>query len=234
MRVQVAQNAPSSMLMWQQENTDVITILELVGYVTRRRENVTISRRHRHDHHQPPLSCAPHQRYFCVAEISSCLKLRRRDGYIRPMAEKWFCERFLVRSRGFKATSHGSLDRFRFQESVETNGIKIGAVQQKLLTCFLDKNKLKLSDQCQGKGETVNLNKSFQSGNFTLTLSVIISNKRIVIPSYFLRVKLVFVRGVGAVDVCDQSGDEANLINQMVSDRSKTGGYGYRTSRATF
>ncbi|WZY94953.1 hypothetical protein YC2023_067282 [Brassica napus] len=45
---------------------------------------------------------------------------------------------------------------------------------------------------------------------------------------------LVFVRGVGAVYVCDQSGDEANLINQMVSDRSKTGGYGYRTSRATF
>ncbi|WZZ15683.1 hypothetical protein YC2023_108772 [Brassica napus] len=86
------------------KNTDVITILELVGYVTRRRENVTISRRHRHDHHQPPRSCAP----------------------------------------------------------------------------------------------------------------------------------LVFVRGVGAVYVFDQSGDEANLINQMVSDRSKTGGYGYRTSRATF
>ncbi|CAN6974218.1 unnamed protein product [Brassica rapa subsp. trilocularis] len=41
------------------KNTDVITILELVGYVTRRRENVTISRRHRHDHHQPPRSCAP-------------------------------------------------------------------------------------------------------------------------------------------------------------------------------
>ncbi|KAG5397485.1 hypothetical protein IGI04_019299, partial [Brassica rapa subsp. trilocularis] len=57
---------------------------------------------------------------------------------------------------------------------------------------------------------------------------------RIAIPSYLLRVMLVFVRGVGAVYVCDQSGDEANLINQMVSDRSKTGGYGYRTSRATF
>ena len=42
------------------------------------------------------------------------------------------------------------------------------------------------------------------------------------------------MRGVGAVYVFDQSGDEANLINQMVSDRSKTGGYGYRTSRATF
>ncbi|CAN6974214.1 unnamed protein product [Brassica rapa subsp. trilocularis] len=60
------------------------------------------------------------------------------------MAEEWFCERFLIRSRGFLATSHGSLDRSRFQESAETNGIKIGVVQQKLLTCFLDKNKFKL------------------------------------------------------------------------------------------
>ncbi|KAF3556352.1 hypothetical protein F2Q69_00012921 [Brassica cretica] len=51
------------------------------------------------------------------------------------------------------------------------------------------------------------------------------SCKRIVIPSYFLRVMLVFVRGVGAVCVYDQPGDETTLVKQMVSDRSKLGVY---------
>ncbi|KAF3555294.1 hypothetical protein F2Q69_00012575 [Brassica cretica] len=44
--------------------------------------------------------------------------------------------------------------------------------------------------------------------------------RRIVIPSYFLRVMLVFVGGVGAVCVYDQPGDEATLVKQMVSDRT--------------
>ncbi|KAL0806834.1 hypothetical protein Bca101_099326 [Brassica carinata] len=42
----------------------------------------------------------------------------------------------------------------------------------------------------------------------------------------FLNVMLVFVRGVGAVCVYDQPGDEATLVKQMVSDRSKLGVYG--------
>ena len=58
------------------------------------------------------------------------------------------------------------------------------------------------------------------------TILSIISCKRIVILSYFLRVMLVFVRGVGAVCVYDQPGDEATLVKQMVSDRSKLGVYG--------
>lgn len=37
---------------------------------------------------------------------------------------------------------------------------------------------------------------------------------------------LVFMRGVSAVFVCNQPGDKVILINQMVSDRSKLGGYG--------
>ncbi|KAF3513097.1 hypothetical protein F2Q69_00006981 [Brassica cretica] len=51
------------------------------------------------------------------------------------------------------------------------------------------------------------------------TILSIISCKRIVILSYFLRVMLVFVRGVGAVCVYDQPGDEVTLVKQMVSDR---------------
>ncbi|KAF3550936.1 hypothetical protein DY000_02007721 [Brassica cretica] len=52
------------------------------------------------------------------------------------------------------------------------------------------------------------------------TILSIISCKRIVILSYFLRVMLVFVRGVGAVCVYDQPGDEVTLVKQMVSDRT--------------
>ncbi|KAG2257978.1 hypothetical protein Bca52824_077272 [Brassica carinata] len=62
----------------------------------------------------------------------------------------------------------------------------------------------------------VDRNKIFQSVNFS----------RIVIPSCFLRVMLVFVRGVGAVYVYDHPGDEVTLVKQMVSDRSKLGVYG--------
>ncbi|KAF8102828.1 hypothetical protein N665_0193s0011 [Sinapis alba] len=40
--------------------------------------------------------------------------------------------------------------------------------------------------------------------------------------------------GVGEVCICDHLGDEAVLVNQMVSDRSKLGGYRQRTSRSTF
>ena len=40
---------------------------------------------------------------------------------------------------------------------------------------------------------------------------------------------LVFVRGVGAICVYDQPGDEATLVKKLVSDRSKLGVYGYRT-----
>ncbi|KAG2298650.1 hypothetical protein Bca52824_035122 [Brassica carinata] len=58
--------------------------------------------------------------------------------------------------------------------------------------------------------------------------------KRIVIPSYFLRIMLVPVRGIGAVCVSDQPGDKAILSNQMVSDRRKLGGCGQMTYWATF
>ncbi|KAF8100739.1 hypothetical protein N665_0218s0077 [Sinapis alba] len=40
--------------------------------------------------------------------------------------------------------------------------------------------------------------------------------------------------GVGAVFVCNQPGDKAILVNQVVSDRIKHGGYGQKTSRTTF
>ncbi|KAF8050766.1 hypothetical protein N665_1885s0001 [Sinapis alba] len=42
------------------------------------------------------------------------------------------------------------------------------------------------------------------------------------------------MRGVGAVFVFDHPGSEAILLNQMVSDQSKLGCYGQRTSRNTF
>ncbi|KAL0732185.1 hypothetical protein Bca4012_008394 [Brassica carinata] len=46
--------------------------------------------------------------------------------------------------------------------------------------------------------------------------------KRIVIPSYFLKVVFIFARGIAAVFVCDQLESEAILVDQMVSDRSKS------------
>ncbi|KAF2599557.1 hypothetical protein F2Q68_00008310 [Brassica cretica] len=58
--------------------------------------------------------------------------------------------------------------------------------------------------------------------------------KRIVIPSYILRVILVFARGSAAVFVYNQPGAEAIFAYQMMSDRSKLGGYGKRTYRITF
>ncbi|KAL0846840.1 hypothetical protein Bca101_020086 [Brassica carinata] len=70
--------------------------------------------------------------------------------------------------------------------------------------------------------------------SLSLTLLSIISKKRIVIPSYFLRIMLVSVRGISAVYVSDQPGDKAILVNQMVSDRRKLGGYGQRTYWAIF
>ena len=42
------------------------------------------------------------------------------------------------------------------------------------------------------------------------------------------------MRGVGAVCVSDQPGDEATLVKKIVSDRSKLGVYGLRTHRTTF
>ncbi|KAF8090158.1 hypothetical protein N665_0484s0008 [Sinapis alba] len=41
------------------------------------------------------------------------------------------------------------------------------------------------------------------------------------------------MKDVGEVCVCDQPGGEAILVNQMMSDRSKLGGYRQRTSRTT-
>ncbi|KAL0759025.1 hypothetical protein Bca101_075175 [Brassica carinata] len=58
--------------------------------------------------------------------------------------------------------------------------------------------------------------------------------KRIVIPSYILRVILVFARGSAAVFVYNQPGAEAIFAYQMMFDRSKLGGYGKRTYRNTF
>ncbi|KAG2293753.1 hypothetical protein Bca52824_040422 [Brassica carinata] len=58
--------------------------------------------------------------------------------------------------------------------------------------------------------------------------------KRIVIPSYILRVMLVFARGSASVFVYDQPGAEAIMADQMMSDLSKLGGYGQRTYRTTF
>ncbi|WZZ03305.1 hypothetical protein YC2023_089226 [Brassica napus] len=69
-----------------------------------------------------------------------------------------------------------------------------------------------LSDrQIDVRNKAVELQRQFRPVSVKyLTLLSIISGKRIAIPSYLLRVMLVFVRGVGAVYVCDQSGDEAN------------------------
>ena len=82
------------------------------------------------------------------------------------------------------------------------------------------------------KNKAVELQRQFRPvsvwkfvSKFLILLSII-SCKRIVIPSYFLRVMLVFVRGVGAVCVYDQLGDEATLVKQMLSDWSKLGVYG--------
>ncbi|KAG2280847.1 hypothetical protein Bca52824_052067 [Brassica carinata] len=58
--------------------------------------------------------------------------------------------------------------------------------------------------------------------------------KRIDIPSYILRVILVFARGFAAVFVYDQPGAEVIFAYQMMSDQSKLGGYGKRTYRNTF
>ncbi|WZZ59943.1 hypothetical protein YC2023_060050 [Brassica napus] len=58
--------------------------------------------------------------------------------------------------------------------------------------------------------------------------------KRIVIPNYILSVILVFARGSAAVFVYDQPGAEAIFAYQMMSDRSKIGGYRKRTYRNTF
>ncbi|KAL0884321.1 hypothetical protein Bca101_008302 [Brassica carinata] len=41
-------------------------------------------------------------------------------------------------------------------------------------------------------------------------------------------------QGIAAVFVRDQPEGEAILVDQMVSDRSKSGGYGHRTYRNTF
>ncbi|CAF1715485.1 unnamed protein product [Brassica napus] len=101
----------------------------------------------------------------------------------------------------------------RFQESVATNGVEIGVVQQKLLMLLQAKNKLKLlrfrdsSDQSQRKGETVD-----QTEDFSMEIC----------------------QGTAAVFVCDQPGGETILVDQMIVDRSKPGGYGQRTYRTTF
>ncbi|KAG2293055.1 hypothetical protein Bca52824_039724 [Brassica carinata] len=58
--------------------------------------------------------------------------------------------------------------------------------------------------------------------------------KRIIIPSYILRVMPVFARGSAAVFVYDQPGAEAIMADQMMSDQSKLGGYGQRTYRTQF
>ena len=109
--------------------------------------------------------------------------------------------------------------------------------------CFLAKNQLKLlrcrdgSDQSQRKRRNGRPKQKISVWKFVskyLTLLSIISKKRIVIQSYFLRIMLVSVRGIGAVCVSDQPGDEAILVNQMVSDRSKLGGYRQRTYWVTF
>ncbi|CAF1698701.1 unnamed protein product [Brassica napus] len=41
-------------------------------------------------------------------------------------------------------------------------------------------------------------------------------------------------QGTAAVFVCDQPGGETILVDQMVADRSKPGGYGQNTYRTTF
>ncbi|KAF3578728.1 hypothetical protein DY000_02031533 [Brassica cretica] len=74
---------------------------------------------------------------------------------IGSMAEEWLCGRILDRFKRLKPSNHLSLDRSNFQESVAANGIEIGVVQ-------------KTSDQPQRKGKTVNLIKSFQSGNLSV------------------------------------------------------------------
>ncbi|KAG2293754.1 hypothetical protein Bca52824_040423 [Brassica carinata] len=58
--------------------------------------------------------------------------------------------------------------------------------------------------------------------------------KRIVIPSYILRIMLIFARGSAAVFVYDQPRAEAIMADQMMSDQSKLGGYGQSTYRNTF
>ncbi|CAN7022334.1 unnamed protein product, partial [Brassica rapa subsp. trilocularis] len=41
-------------------------------------------------------------------------------------------------------------------------------------------------------------------------------------------------QGIAAVFVCDQPGGEAILVDQLVADRSRPGGYGQRTYSTTF
>ena len=90
------------------------------------------------------------------------------------------------------------------------------------------------SAQSRCKWKTVDRNKRFQSAKFVSKYLIGSANSQLlqVITSYFLRVMLVFMRGVNAVFVCDQPGDEVILINQMVSDRSKLGGYGFASCDA--
>ncbi|KAG5378221.1 hypothetical protein IGI04_026063 [Brassica rapa subsp. trilocularis] len=88
-----------------------------------------------------------------------------------------------------------------------------------------------LSDS-QIYNKAVELQRQFRP--VSLILLSIISCKRIVIPSYFLRVMHVFARCAGAVCVYDQPGDEATLVKQMVFDRIKLGVYEQRTYRTTF